>query len=78
MLRWGATTRLAYLNRDKGDAPRAIAYFSESVPLPERHGNLLMARDLVWSDPFAAPPPPLPPAPAHEGSISAKGQEERP
>jgi hypothetical protein len=71
MFRWGAATNLARLNLDRGDAQRAVAYLSEENPTTEHHGNLLLARDIVWSDPTAPPPPPLPPAPSEPPPAAA-------
>jgi len=64
MFRWGAGANLARLKLAGGDAATAVAYFSQADPTPQRLGNLLRARDLVWLDPTAPSPAPLPPAPA--------------
>lgn len=63
MLRWGAHANLGRIYEAKGDLRRAIAYFGQSDPTMQHHGNLLRARELVWQDPMAAAPDPLPPAP---------------
>jgi hypothetical protein len=63
MFRWGAQANLARLFDAKGDARRACAYYCAPDPTLQYHGNLLRARDLVWADPTALPPDPLPPAP---------------
>jgi len=64
MYRWGAQANLARLYDAKGDERRAIAYYCQPDPTWQSHGNLLRARDLVWRDPTAPLPEPLPPAPA--------------
>ncbi|WP_422923664.1 hypothetical protein [Singulisphaera sp. PoT] len=66
MFRWGAQTNLAYLLEAKKLNSTAIAYYTESNPTTQYHGNLLLARELVWRNPTAAPPMPLPPAPRPE------------
>ncbi len=39
-------------------------YYTQNDPGPFQYvGNLLRARDLVWDDPMAPPPEPLPRAP---------------
>jgi hypothetical protein len=63
MLRWGAQTNLGRLCAAKGDDAHAIAYFTQANPTPQWIGNLISARALVWRDPTAPVPPPLPPAP---------------
>jgi hypothetical protein len=63
MFRWGAQANLARLCEAKGDLRQAAAYYVQPDPTTQAHGNLLRARDLVWSDPFAPVPAPLPPAP---------------
>jgi tetratricopeptide (TPR) repeat protein len=63
MFRWGAQANLARLKEAGGDYPKATAYYSLKDPTPQRQGNLLRARDLVWRDPTAPVPGPLPPAP---------------
>lgn len=63
MFRWGAQDNLARLCERKGDLGRAIAYYCELEPTSQHHGNLLHARNLVWQDPMASLPAPLPAAP---------------
>jgi len=63
MLRWGAQANLGRIYEAKGDMRRAIAYYGQLDPTMQYHGNLLRARDLVWQEPMAAAPDPLPPAP---------------
>ncbi len=63
MLRWGALTNLGRISEARGDRAPAIAYYSQDVKTPQRHGNLIRARNLVWGHPFDEPAPPLPPAP---------------
>jgi hypothetical protein len=69
--RWGAQTNLARLKEAKGDISGAIAYYSAIEPTSQRHGNLLRARELLWLDPTAPCPAPLPPAPDNPGSETA-------
>lgn len=64
MYRWGATANLGRLREARGDASKAIAYYSAVDPTAQRHGNLLRARSLVWINPMAAVPSPLPTPPA--------------
>ena len=63
MLRWAAHANLGRIYEAKGDRRRAIAYYAQSDPTMQYHGNLLRARELLWQDPMAAAPDPLPPAP---------------
>jgi tetratricopeptide (TPR) repeat protein len=63
MFRWGAQANLGRLYEAKGDDRRAIGYYSELDPTSQFHGNLYRARDLVWRDPTAPVPEPLPPPP---------------
>ncbi len=63
MYRHGALTNLARLHEAKGDASRAAGYYSQLDPTSQHHGNLLRARSLIWREPTAPLPPPLPPAP---------------
>lgn len=63
MFRWGAQANLARLREAKGDPSRAVAYYSQGDPTTQGHGNLLRARELVWRDPTAPVPDPLPPPP---------------
>jgi hypothetical protein len=68
MFRWGAHANLGRIYEAKGDYRRAIAHYSQSDPTMQNHGNLLRARELVWLDPMAEPPDPLPPAPRTFGA----------
>ena len=63
MFRWGAQANLARLKEGRGEIPLAIAYYSQSDPTTQRHGNLLRARDLVWRDVLSSPSVLLPAAP---------------
>lgn len=63
MFRWGAQANLGRLCEAKGDDRGAIGYYSEPDPTSQFHGNLYRARDLVWRDPTAPVPEPLPPPP---------------
>ena len=62
MYRWGAQANLARLYEARGDVARAADYYSQPDPTSQHHGNLLRARDLIWREPTAPLPPPLPPA----------------
>ena len=64
MFRWGANANLARIYESKGDYDRAIAYYSESDPTSQRHGNLLAARELALRFPEARSPIKLPAPPA--------------
>ena len=68
MFRWGAHANLGRIYEAKGDRRRAIAHYTQIDPTMQHHGNLLRARELVWQDPMAAPPDPLPPAPSEPAS----------
>ncbi len=76
MFRWGAQANLARLSAAKGDRAKALAYYSQPDQTSQRHGNLLLARDLVWLDPMASCPAPLPAAPVDtltpEKAVNAK------
>jgi hypothetical protein len=63
MLRWGAQSNLGRLEEARGDSSRAIAYYTERNPTYQHHGDLVRARELVWQDPIASLPAPLPSAP---------------
>jgi hypothetical protein len=71
MLRWGAYTNLGLIARDAGDIPTATRHLSEFVPTLQYHGNLWLARELVWRDPTSKTAPPLAPAPAPPVSMAA-------
>jgi len=64
MFRWGAHANLGRIYEARGDRRKAIAHYSQADPTMQSHGNLLRARDLVWSDPMESPPEPLPAAPS--------------
>jgi hypothetical protein len=68
MFRWGAQSNLGRLAEAKGDRATATAYYSQKDPTTQRYGNLLRARDLVWRDPTAPCPDPLPPAPPDDSA----------
>jgi hypothetical protein len=55
MFRWGARTNLGLLNAAKGDHVQAIRDFSEPTRTTQTVGNRLLARDLIWRDPFTPP-----------------------
>ncbi|MFO0893219.1 MAG: tetratricopeptide repeat protein [Isosphaeraceae bacterium] len=63
MFRWGAHTNLGRIYEARGDRRAAIAQYAQADATMQHHGNLLRARDLVWDDPMARPPDPLPEAP---------------
>ena len=63
MLRWGANANLGRIFEAKKDNAQAIAYETRPDPTSQGHGNLLRARELVFSSPIAAPPVTLPTAP---------------
>jgi hypothetical protein len=63
MFRWGAHANLGRIYEAKGDDRRAIAHYSQIDPTMQFHGNLLRAREIIWHDPMAPAPDPLPPAP---------------
>lgn len=63
MYRWGASANLGRLLAAKGQLPEAIAHYCQTDNTTQKHGNLLSARDLVWREPTARLPKPLPPAP---------------
>jgi hypothetical protein len=63
MFRWGAHANLGRIYEAKGDRRNAIAHYAQVEPTMQHHGNLLRARKLVWLDPMATPPDPLPAAP---------------
>jgi hypothetical protein len=67
MFRWGALGNLGRLSEAKGETRRAIGYYTQPNPTTDYIGNILRARDLVWSDPMAPVPEPLPPPPG--GSV---------
>lgn len=71
MFRWGANANLGRIYEAKGDYPRAIAYYSQSDPTSQRHGNLLASRDLALRDPTAKESVTLPPAPAPKPAAAA-------
>jgi hypothetical protein len=64
MFRWGAHANLGRIYEAEGDRRHAIAHYSQSDPTMQHIGNLLRAREMVWEDPMAPPPDPLPAAPA--------------
>jgi hypothetical protein len=74
MFRWGAQTNLARIYEAQGDARKAIALYMAPIPTMQAHGNMLKARELVWNDPTAEPPDPLPPAPKAFSRLSAEAQ----
>ncbi len=63
MFRRGASANLGRLMEAKGDFLKASAYYAMADPTRQHHGNLYLARELVWRDPMAPTPAPLPPAP---------------
>lgn len=74
MLRWGALTNLGRIAEAKGDFPAAVAFYSQAEATngfvtPQKHGNLLRARRIVWNNPIGDPTSPLGPAPADPSSV---------
>ena len=68
MLRWGALNNLGRIAEQKGNTSAAVAYYSEAdssngYSTPQRHGDLLRARRLVWKNPISEPPAELAAAP---------------
>ncbi len=51
--RWGAQTNLARIKEALGDRAGAIHDYAAPQPTGQAHGNLLRARALIWSNPFA-------------------------
>ena len=78
MFRWGAHTNLARIYEAQGDSRSAIAHYMAPQPTMQSHGNMLRARELVWDDPMAAVPDPLPEAPDEftRLAVPAKPKEE--
>ncbi len=78
MLRWGALNNLGRICEAKGDLAGAIAFYTEGdstngMVTPQRHGNLLRARQLVWNNPLSEPTAPLPPAPTIPAALESAG-----
>ena len=68
MLRWGALNNLGRIAEQKGNMSAAVAYYgaadsSNGYATPQRHGDLVRARRLVWKNPISDPPAALAPAP---------------
>ena len=63
MFRWGANANLGRIHEARKNPRAAIAYYTQYDPTSQYAGNLLRARELVWNDPMAPVPDPLPPAP---------------
>lgn len=83
MLRWGALNNLGRICEAKGDIPGAIAYYTASdatngMVTPQRHGNLLRARRLIWTNPLTEPTAPLPPAPPVPAGLASAGPDGKP
>jgi hypothetical protein len=57
MLRFGAWTNLGMIYEANGDYARAVRYYARRPPTTQFYGNLLRARELIWRDPMAIPPP---------------------
>ena len=77
MLRWGAQNNLARIAEQKGDDATAISFYEEAdiskdFITPQRHGDLIRARRLLWNDPISEPLADLPAAPADPAEISSK------
>lgn len=67
MFRWGAHLNLARLLEARGETARAIQHYTAFEtgfqPPYQAHAGLYRARQLVWDDPTAELPEPLPQAP---------------
>jgi hypothetical protein len=65
MFRWGAAANLGKLHAAKGENALAIRYLTMPNPTTEAHGLRLLARELIWEDPFTPPAdtPTIPKAP---------------
>jgi len=63
MFRWGANANLGRIYESRKEYGNAIAHYSARNPTVQFVGNLIRARELVWRDPMAPRPDPLPPAP---------------
>ncbi len=68
MLRWGALNNLGRICEAKGDVLGAVAFYSKAdetnnFVTPQRHGDLLRIRRLVWNNPITELPDKLPAAP---------------
>ena len=68
MLRWGALNNLGRIAEQKGNLPAAVAFYSAAdasngYSTPQKHGDLLRARRLVWKNPISEPPAALAAAP---------------
>ncbi len=74
MFRWGAESNLGRILEARGDYLHATAYYSEMVPTPQHHGDLLRARDLIWRNPLAPVPAPLPIPPPSDAGIPVGGR----
>jgi len=64
MFRWGAQANLGLLNEAQGDPESAVKYYAADDPTAQHQGSLIRARDLVWRNPMAPVPAPLPAPPA--------------
>jgi tetratricopeptide (TPR) repeat protein len=64
MFRRGAHANLGRISEAKKDSSAAVAHYTQRDPTPQYVGNLLRAREVVWSAPTGAVPTVLPPAPA--------------
>jgi hypothetical protein len=71
MFRWGAHTNLGRIFESRKDYRSAIAHYSAVDPTTQFVGNQIRARDLVWKDPMAERPDPLPPAPEPQPRVVA-------
>jgi hypothetical protein len=79
MLRWGAISNLARLLEARGDFAEAIALYASVGRTPQRHGDLLRARNLALAHPLDEPvmppmPAPEPPPPANPPTVAPKAE----
>jgi hypothetical protein len=72
MFRRGASANLGRISELQKNPSSALAYYSQRDPTPQYVGNVLRARELVWSDPMGAAPATVPPAPAPKSMAAGR------
>ena len=75
MIRWGANANLGRIYASKKDVGRAVTYQTQRDPTPQYIGNMLRARELVWSNPMSGIvtlPPPRRPSQSSAGRHSLR------
>jgi hypothetical protein len=55
MFRWGALSNLGVLNAETGNPALAVRYLSQDNPTLQSHGNSVLARKLIFANPFVPP-----------------------